>query len=59
MKNVKILMPKIYAEKHDEYLMLSLTRNNAEISNKKKIFNGLHSSGYIFPFCIYIKVNNF
>ena len=29
MKNVKILMPKIYAEKHDEYLMLSLTKKNA------------------------------
>ena len=49
-------MPKIFAEKHDEYLMLSLTKNNAVISNKKKFFNGLHSSGYIFPFCIYIKV---
>ena len=51
-------MPKIFANQHDQFLLRSLESKESKLINKKSILIGLSSSGYIFPFTVYIKVNH-
>lgn len=56
---VNILMPDIFAEKHDEFLRSFHERDNVEISNmfmKPRTVYGKHKSKYIFPVNLTIRV---
>ena len=49
-------MPNKLAENHDKYLNNFLATNTSKVINQSRVLIGLHKSGYIFPFNIYLKV---
>jgi hypothetical protein len=48
-KNVKVLMPTIYAFNHDDFLRSAVIKSAEAISNRERQVYGRHTSGYIFP----------
>ena len=49
-------MPAKFANNHDSYIKNYLTTDKSKIINKTRILVGLHKTGYIFPFNIFLKV---
>jgi PAS domain S-box-containing protein len=47
--NVSMLMPDMYAKKHDDILHACLQRGEDQIPTKERLVFGKHKSGYIFP----------
>lgn len=54
-KNIKILMPPLYAYHHDEFIRSAVIKNAEAISNRERSVYGRHTSGYIFPVSLQIK----
>lgn len=54
-KNVKIMMPSIFADHHDDFLNESLEKAADQISSRERQIFGKHISGYIFPLWLQIK----
>jgi len=48
-QNIKMLMPKQYADHHDNYLDRYVTTGESEIINSSMEFEGQHANGAIFP----------
>ena len=48
-QNIKMLMPKQYADHHDNYLDRYVTTGESEILNSSMEFEGQHANGAIFP----------
>lgn len=48
-QNIKMLMPKQYADHHDNYLDRYATTGESEIINSSMEFEGQHANGAIFP----------
>jgi PAS domain S-box-containing protein len=48
-KNVKVIMPPLYAQHHDEFVRAAIIKSVDAISNKERSVYGRHTSGYIFP----------
>jgi len=48
-QNVKILMPSIYAHRHDEIVRNACMRSAEQFSNRERNVFGKHTSGFIFP----------
>ena len=48
-KNVKVLMPHIYSQFHDEFLRNACMKPPDQIANKERSVYGRHTSSYIFP----------
>lgn len=54
-KNIKILMPPIYSQHHDEFVRSACMKSADQITNKERSVFGRHTSGYIFPVSLQIK----
>ena len=48
-QNIKMLMPKQYADHHDNYLDRYVKTGEAEIINASMEFEGQHANGAVFP----------
>jgi len=48
-QNIKMLMPKQYADHHDNYLNRYVTTGESEIINSSMEFEGQHANGAVFP----------
>ena len=48
-QNIKMLMPKQYADHHDNYLDRYVTTGESEIINSSMEFEGQHANGAVFP----------
>ena len=64
-RNIKLLMPTIYAKYHDQFLLDYITNegkpNWGKAMNKERVIFGKHKSYYIFPIIISLKAiqNNY
>lgn len=54
-KNIKVLMPPLYAQNHDEFIRSAAIKSAEAISNRERSVYGRHTSGYIFPVSLQIK----
>ena len=54
--NVKLLMPKIFADDHDMNVQRYMTSSKCKTKGQELIVPGLHKNGYIIPITALIKV---
>jgi len=57
-RNIKILMPPLYAKNHDQYIEHYIQTNEMRFINKERFIFGKHKSFYIFPCFANIKAIN-
>lgn len=57
-RNIKILMPPLYAKSHDQYIEHYIQTNEMRFINKERFVFGKHKSFYIFPVFANIKAIN-
>lgn len=54
-RNINILIPSPFAEKHDAWLRRHLLTGEGSVLERVRIMLGRHSSGSIFPFRILVR----
>lgn len=57
-RNIKIMMPPLYAKNHDQYIEHYIQTNEMRFINKERFIFGKHKSFYIFPCFTNIKAIN-
>lgn len=54
-REVEVLMPRLYADNHKEFLSVSANKSADQISSRERQVFGKHCSGYVFPLWLQIK----